>query len=119
MSESCDLILGDARTKPDLPKDNSVPPPLGPTPACGFGLKILDLDRPDVAAAHLDCGRDCEAAMKVGEVSSRAETNWGPLVSRESRDKEAAETLIHQKETCEHPARLSEGSVRMSSLSHC
>ena len=92
---------------------------MGPTAACGFGLKILDLDRPDVAAGHLDCGRDCEAAVKVDEVSSGAETNWVPLVSRDSRDKEVTETLIHQKQTCEHLARLTEGSVRMSSLSHC
>ena len=93
--------------------------PLGPTAACGFGLKILDLDRPDVAAVHLDGGRDYEAAVKVDEVSSGAETNWVPLVSRESGDEEATETLIHQKQACKHPARLTEGSVRMSSLRHC
>lgn len=72
-----------------------------------------------MAAVHLDCGRDCEAAVKVDEVSSGAETNWVPLVSRESGDEEATGTLIHQKQACEHPARLTEGSVRMSSLRHC
>ena len=78
--------------KPDLLKDNSAPLPAGPTAACGSGLKILDLDGPD----GLDCGRDCEAAMKVDDVSSGAETNWVPLLSRDSRGTEAAETLTHQ-----------------------
>lgn len=91
--------------KPDLLKDNSAPLPASPTAACGSGLKILDLDGPVVAAIHLDCGRDCEAAMKVDDVSSGAETNWVPLLSRDSRGTEAAETLIHQTQACEHPAR--------------
>lgn len=62
---------------------------------------------------------ETEAAVKADEVSSGAEANWVPLVSRESGDEEATGTLIHQKQACEHPARLTEGSVRMSSLRHC
>lgn len=35
---------------------------------------------------------ETEAAMKVDDVSSGAETNWVPLLSRDSRGKEAADT---------------------------
>ena len=65
--------------KPDLLKDNSVPLPASHTAACWFGVKILDLNGPDVAAIHLDCGSDCEAAGKVDEISLGAENGPSSL----------------------------------------
>lgn len=104
---ACDLILGDAKMKPELQGDNAfLPQPPAPTASC-LGRETLNLDRPNAVALAFEAS--FPTAVKANAIIQ--ELKLVPPLHRDGKDKDEVERLTCQKLICDHPTTLATSTV--------